>query len=101
MNVFAIIFLLIFGLIEFGTYIAIRRRLLSVRTAALLCLGGSVTALIAFGLAQESPIEQVIIMGGVAGLVFTGIVVLMAVFFLANQPPAELQAALREDKPKR
>ena len=97
MSILGIIFLVIFCLVLFGTYIVIRRGLLNLRTAGGLCAVGTVTALIAFGLAEDLQLLHALAVGIVVGLIFSGAVVVMAAFFLANQPPAEMDAYLSSD----
>ncbi len=98
MNPLAVIFLALFVLILAGSYIIVRRRLLPLRTVAVLCAVSSVSSIIAFGFAQDLQPIHAILAGVVAGILFTSVLMMMAAFFQANQPPAEeMKAYLKKE----
>ena len=81
------VFLAIFCIALFAAYIIIRRNLLDIRTAGLLCAALSSSSLFAFGVVRELQMLHTVAVAGVIGLGFTFVVVAMAAFFKANQPP--------------
>lgn len=81
------LFLAIFCITLFAAYIIIRRELLDIRTAGLLCAALSSSALFAFGVVRELQMLHTVAVAVAVGLGFTLVVVAMAAFFKANQPP--------------
>jgi len=98
MNGLAIFFLLLFCLVLFASYLAIRRSLLTIRTVGGLCAAGASSTLFAFSLAAELGLLHALITGVVVGLIFSGAVVAMAAFFQFNQPGNELETYLSEQR---
>lgn len=88
MNIFGIGFLAMFALVQMGSYIGIRRGLLDLRTAGLLCGMGSIGAMIGFSLTQNLAVEYALVTGIGIGAVFTIALMIMASFFQNNQPNA-------------
>ena len=97
MNAFALIFLALFCVTIFTSYIVIRRGLMRTQVAGSLCAVVSVTCLFAFGIADDLLIPHALITALLIGLLFTGAGVAMATFFRVNQP-ASLEAYLPEDR---
>lgn len=87
MSGLGILFLAVFALTLFGTYIGIRRNLLDIRTAGGLCGVITVSSLFAFGIAQDLSVIHTLVIALAGGFIFTLAVVAMAAFFQANQPP--------------
>jgi hypothetical protein len=98
MNALGLFFLMIFSITLIGSYIAIRRRLLSLWAAGLICAAVSFTSLFAYGMTEDLHILHSLAVGIFVGLGFTGLTLVMAAFFLANQP-SELEDYLRDRKP--
>ncbi|MFP4321043.1 MAG: hypothetical protein ACLFTK_01170 [Anaerolineales bacterium] len=95
MSGLGIIFLAVFMLALLGTYIGVRRELLALPVAGLVCAAMTVGALFGFGITQDLELLHSTLMAVFIGLSFTGVILLMAAFFLANQPE-ELDAYLAD-----
>ncbi|KAB2906251.1 MAG: hypothetical protein KJ064_24620 [Anaerolineae bacterium] len=101
MNALSILFLLIFFLILFLTYVIVRRGWLDLTTSAGLCAVMSIFTLIGFGLSREPALALVhaILAAVVIGLIFTGAIIVMASFFRVNEPGEAEKAYLSRNKP--
>jgi hypothetical protein len=95
------IFLVLFAITLFVMYIAIRRAWAStLRTGGLgaaLCLVFAVL----FALTRDTINTVQVIVSGIAGLGFAGVVVAGASFFRANQPPAGVRLVSSQEEAKR
>lgn len=101
MNALSIIFLAVFFLILFITYIIVRRGWLDLTTAGGLCAVVSIFALIGFGLSREPALglALAIPVALIIGLIFTGAIIAMAAFFRANAPGEAEKAYLSRNRP--
>ncbi len=84
----AILFLLMFGVCTLLTYLAIRRRWTRVWIAAMLGLLGDTLTMGWASLARGTWLPQAMLTGCALGLMFTGMVVSIAMFYRAT-PPGE------------
>jgi hypothetical protein len=98
MNIFGIGFLAMFALVQAASYIGVRRSLLDLRTAAMLCTMGSIGAMVGFGLTQNLGLGYALVVGLAVGIVFTVALMVMASFFQNNQPSAQEMEALGRKK---
>ncbi|PJF44772.1 MAG: hypothetical protein CUN55_02335, partial [Phototrophicales bacterium] len=72
------VFLGIFFFSLIGFYVAIRRNLLKLSTAALLCSTTTIVSLILFGLTNDRVDDNLALVGGFGvGLAFTGMMITM------------------------
>ena len=96
MNAAGYLFLFLFAITLFVLYIAVRRQwgpvLYSGGTGAVF----SMLWVILYALASEkTSTAQAVFSGLIVGLGFSAIVVIIAVFFRANQPPANVELVTR------
>lgn len=93
----SVVFLVLFGLTLFASYIIIRREWMRLTVIGGLCAVLTVTSIMLYGLTKEDRLSlgHSVIAGLAVGLGFTGAMLAMAVFFLRNQPD-ELKAYLPE-----
>lgn len=82
-----VLFLVIFFFSLIGFYVAIRRGLMKLSTAGVMCGAITIVSLVLFGLTNDSVDDNLALVGGFGvGLTFTGMMVTMAAFFQNNQP---------------
>ncbi len=101
MNALSMLFLFIFFLMLFFTYIIVRRGWLDLKTSVGLCAVVSIFSLIGFGLSREPALAfgHAILAALAVGLIFTGAIVAMASFFRVNEPGEAEKAYLSRTKP--
>lgn len=81
----ASIFFVIFGIILFVTYIAIRRQIARPGLIAAISVVASIIAMTLTGLAQGNTIYQAVFAGLVVGSMFSGGTIAMAWYFLSSE----------------
>lgn len=101
MTALSILFLLLFFMMLFITYVIIRRSWLDLPTASGLCLVVSIFTLIGFSLSRENEVSMMHagLVAVFGGLIFTGAIVAMASFFRANEPDEMKKAYLTKNQP--
>lgn len=98
MSGLGILFLAIFSVTLFVTYITVRRSFLRPQPAGLLCAAICMAALFAFGMAEDLQVLHALVLGIAIGLVFTSAIIIMAAFFQANQLSEREKAILTDKK---
>jgi Na+/H+-translocating membrane pyrophosphatase len=89
----ASIFFVIFGIILFATYIAIRRQLAKPGLIAGISVVASIITMTLTGLAQGNTIYQAVFAGLVVGSLFSGGTIAMAWYFLSSERRRAILAA--------
>jgi hypothetical protein len=85
MSIPALIFFFLFVLVIVFTYIALRREMFPRRPLIVGCVSGSILALTIMTLAQNASFIQAILTGVVLGAIFSASVVVIALYFHANE----------------
>jgi uncharacterized membrane protein len=94
-----VIFLLLFAVTLFVLYIAVRRSWGDTTTTGAAGVILSVAFIIAFSLLdQKTSTGQAVFSGIVVGIGFPVAVIIIAVFFRANQPAAEVKLVSRQEQ---
>lgn len=81
----ATLFFVIFGIILFVTYIAIRRQIAKPALVAGISVVASIVSMTLMGLAQGNTIYQAVFAGLVVGSLFSGSTIAMAWYFLSSE----------------
>lgn len=93
-----VLFLAIFVVTLVGAYVVIRMRLMQLMTAGWLAAIINFVTFVAYGLTRTDNLLQIVTSAALVGFGITGAMVVMASFFLKNQPQnlAEYDAMVKK-----